>query len=247
LPILYYDASNVVALFSASATGAERLLRGTGLVPELGVLGDGTSALAALAFYQYRDTSLGAYHEVGTAILARPRDARARQLRGPLGLAELFAPMRWRTTGLFVVDLPVTTAAADAAGRDIWGYPKFVTDISFLLRGRDVESTVYEPGPTSGAHHAPIVTLRGQAGPGVRVPSPSLVTYTMLDGRLLRTCIDVRGSMNLRFAGSVKLEVGPCAHRMAENLRTLGLARARPAWVLETDRFQSRLPAGAVA
>ena len=31
--------------------------------------------------------------------------------------------------GIWVVDLPVTTKEAQAAGIELWGYPKYVTDI----------------------------------------------------------------------------------------------------------------------
>jgi hypothetical protein len=240
LPIFYYDVSNVVALFRASRAGAERLLAGTGLVPQLGADG---SAIAALSFYEYRRTTVGVYNEVGTAVLAMPRGARPPRL----GLADMFTPTAWRTAGAYVVDLPVTTAAANAAGREIWGYPKFVTDISFRLRGREVETTVWDPGSPAGGPRTRIVTLAGRLGPGLPAPPMGIVTYTVLDGSLLRTCIDVRGMVRVHAPGSARLEVGPSTHRMAENLRTLGLAEACPSMVVETDRFQSRLPPGNAA
>jgi hypothetical protein len=238
LPILYYEASNVVALFRASRAGAERLLEGTGLEPELDSKG---RAIAALSFYEYRRTSVGTYNEVGTAILARPRGARASRL----GLAEMLAPTRGRTAGAYVVDLPVTTAAACAAGLEIWGYPKFVTEIAFRLAERELECTVFDP---ESAGRAPIVTIRGRAGPWLSAPPIGVVTFSVLGEALIRTCIDVRGRVAVHLPGSVALEVGPSSsHRMAENLRTLGLASSRPFLVIETDRFQSRLPEGTSA
>jgi hypothetical protein len=245
LPILYYDASNVVALFRASRAGAEALLEGTGLRPQLGRDGQ---AMVALSFYEYRRTSVGVYNEVGTAILALPRDAR----QSPLGVAEMLAPARWRTSGAFVVDLPVTTALANAAGREIWGYPKFVTDISFRLSGRDVESVVYEPGSEASAQtrRRRIVALSGRMGPGLPAPPPGVTTYSVLQRTLMKTLIDVRGRVTMRAPGSVGLEIGQSAHPMARNLRTLGLGglvdggRSTPDLIIETDRFQSILPAG---
>lgn len=242
LPILYYDASNVVAVFRASRAGAERLLEGTGYEPQLG---PGGSATVALSFYEYRRTSVGVYSEVGTAVLAVPRGARQPRL----GIAEMLAPARWRTAGAFVVDLPVTTPIACAAGREIWGYPKFVTDISFRLRKRDFESVVYEPGGGglgSVATAPRIVSVSGHLGPGLPAPPLAVVTYTVLDGVQVKTYIDVRGTVSVRAPGSVTLEVGASEHRMARNLRVLGLGegKVRPSLVIATDSFQSVLPDG---
>jgi hypothetical protein len=247
LPILYYEASNVVALFRASRAGAERLLDRTGLVPQVDRRGD---AIVALSFYDYRRTSIGPYREVGTALLALPRGVRQPRL----GVAEMLTPARWRTSGAYVVDLPVTTPAACAAGREIWGYPKFVTDISYETGRRDFAGVVFEPvaGPAvdrAGARR--IVTLRGGLGPGLAAPPLGVVTYSVLGDRSIRTTVTVRGRVHLRPAASLRLEVGPSGHPMAENLRTLGLSEgqdgSRPGIVFETDRFQSILPAGVSA
>ena len=239
VPILYYEASNVVAVFHASRAGAERVLEGTGLAPQLSADG---SALAALSFYEYRRTTVGVYNEVGTAILATPLGAR----RSRLGLAELLAPTNWRTGGAYVVDLPVTTAAANAAGREIWGYPKFVTDISFRLAKREFESTVWDPRNSDRDARGRIVTVGGRLGPGLPAPPMGIVTYSMLDGALLKTRIEVRGRARLHAPGSVRLDIGPSSHPMAQNLRTLGLEGAHARIVVETDHFRSRLPAGFV-
>lgn len=237
LPILYYDASNVVAIFRASRAGAVRLLDGTGLAPQLGADG---GALAALSFYEYRRTTIGSYNEVGTAIFATPLGAPRSRLR----LAELLAPTDWRTGGVYIVDLPVTTPAANAAGREIWGYPKFVTDISFRLAGREFESTVWDPGTSDHGARSWIVKLGGRLGPGLPAPPMGIVTYSVLDGAPLKTRIDVRGRARVHAPGSVHLEIGPSRHRMAESLRALGLEGTHPKVVVETDRFRSRLPAG---
>jgi len=233
LPIFYYDTSNVVAVFRASRAGAEKLLDGTGLDPVLAGKG---RALVGLSFFEYRDTSVGAYNEVATAIVAARRGVGRRRL----GLADFLLPPRWRTTGAYVVDLPVTTPAADAAGREIWGYPKFVTGIGFRLDGRDFEGSVTDPSTKD-----PIVTLSGRMGPGLPAPPTGLVTFSMLGGGLVRTHVQVRGTVTVHAPGAMRLSVGRSAHRMAEHLRTLGLVDGRPGLVVRTDRFQSRLPLGA--
>jgi len=47
--------------------------------------------------------------------------------------------------------------------------------------------------------------------------------------------------------GGIRLQVGQSRHRMADNLRELGLDGARPLAVSSTTRFQSRLNAGVPA
>jgi hypothetical protein len=232
LPILYRDVTNVIAVFLVPHEGAEEVLAGTGLVPDAVV---GRRVLTALSFYEYRDTSVGSYNEVGTAIFARRAGERSRLL----SVADAVLPAMLRRSAAWIVDLPVTTRAANAAGREIWGYPKFVTDIPFRLQGRSVEASVKDPGGSNV-----IVTLSGELGRGVPVPPIDVVTYTRLGPQLLRTHVDVRGWQTIHSPGSVRLRVGTSDHRMAKNLRTLCLENAAPIAVITTNRFQSKLPAG---
>ncbi len=234
LPILYRDVSNLIAMFRARRSAVEDLLAGTGLVPALGFGGD---AMVALSYYEYRDTSVGTYNEVGLAAFVRPASTPAPRLP----IADLYRRVGARTIGAYVIDLPVTTAIANAAGRELWGYPKFVTDISFHLDRRHFESAIDDPDGT-----APIAVLAGRLGVGVPAPPMSLVTFSVRQGDLVRTHIDVRGRVRARGPGQLHLDVGGSHHPMAERLRGLGLDGARPLAVMTTDRFQSRLNAGVV-
>ncbi len=232
LPILYRDVSNVIGLFMARRAGVEDILRGTGLVPAV-VRGD--EALVGVSFYEYRDTTVGVYNEVGSAIFVLREGERPPRL----GLADMYVPPAYRTIGAYVVDLPVTTAAANAAGRELWGYPKFITSIPFRLRGRSVDTSVLDPET-----RVPIVTFAGEMGPGLPAPPLGLMTYTRLEGALIRTHVDVRGWVTVHRPGSVRLCVGKSTHGMAGRLRSLGLSDVRPVLILRTDRFQSKLHAG---
>jgi hypothetical protein len=234
LPILYHDATNVVALFAVDAARARQLLDGTGLAPLPLARG---RALAAVSFYEYRDTTVGAYNEVGVALFVLPDGEPA----SPWRWTDLLRAPSSRRLGAWVVDLPVTTAVADAAGRELWGYPKFVTRIPFEHAGRTIDGRVLDPSGST------ICTLAGRAGLGVPAPPLSLMTYTRLDGRLLRTHIDVRGRVTLHRSGTVRFTVGESHHPMAERLRRLGLGAARPLVLWTTSRFQSKLHAGTAA
>lgn len=235
LPILYHDVTNVIALLDASLLGVRTVLEGTGLEPAM-VVGD--RAIVGLSFYEYRRTSVGVYNEVGTAIFV----VRRGEPRPRYGWADLFVAPRRRRIAAYVLDLPVTTAAACAAGREIWGYPKFITPIPFRAEGRDIDAAVEDP-----EGHGRIVGISGQLGRGLPAPSLDLMTYTFLDGVLIRTHVDVRGHVTLHAPGTTRITVGDSPHRMAENLRTLGLDGARPRLVMKTDRFQSLLHEGSPA
>jgi hypothetical protein len=232
LPILYEDASNVIALFDADRRGAEELLAGTGLEP---AIVRGERALVGLSFFEYRRTTVGTYNEVGTAIFARRHGERSLVP----GLAQMLLPPARRTVGAWVVDLPVTTEAANAAGRELWGYPKFVTRIDFALRGKTFRGVVHDP-----AGGDPICELAGEMGTGIVAPAMSLVTFTKMDGALVRTHVDVRAPTRVRSKGSIRLAVGRSTHPMADHFRTLGLNGARPKALVVTERFQSLLHAG---
>jgi hypothetical protein len=232
LPILYYDVSTLTAFFAVAREHAEAALAGTGLAP---VLLTRERALAGLGFYEYRDTSVGAYNEVGLGLPVVP--LRGESPRVPL-IDLLRQPSR-RRAGFYVLDLPVTTEVACAAGRELWGYPKFVTDISFELGGGRFRCGVADP-----AGGPPLIELAGALGPAVPAPPMSMVIYSHLGTRDLRTQVDVRGHSRLHGGRGLTLAISDAHHVMARHARALGLDGARPLAVLETSRFQSRLNAG---
>lgn len=234
LPILYYDNSHVIAAFAADADGVAAKLQGTGLVPALHV---GRRPVVIGAFYEYRETSIGPYNEVGFGIAVYPEGhARSRPL---IGWADLLRPPDRRDQGAYITDLPVTTQEAYAAGSEIWGYPKFVAPIPFTLGGGRFSCSVEDPDDGST-----IMEISGRALPVVPIPPSPLVLYSHHEGVMLRTHVDVRNGMRAHLPGGIRLKVGDSRHRMANNLRDLGLDGATPLAVASTNRFQSRLNAG---
>ena len=231
LPILYADGGSLVAFFWVDPGRAARRLGDTGLVP---ARFPGGRALLGLAFYDYRDTAIGPYHEVGSALAVRPAGAEASML-------DLLRPASRRRVGFHILDLPVSSAIADAAGREIWGYPKFVAELPQR----------FEPGTFSGAVMAPgggeILRLEGRASWLVPMPALDLVLYSHLGGRLLRTVVEVRAPTRIAGGGGFRLALGN-GHRMAGALRDLGLDGGRPFAVARCDQgFQARLHAGSPA
>lgn len=235
LPILYYDDSSMVALFWADAERAQALVEADGLDI---VRFAGGRALLALAFYQYRQTAIAAYNEVGSALVVVPKGVRPPSQP----LLSLYASLDKRVLGFYILDLPVTTEAACAAGREIWGYPKFITPIAFSLQGDRFEGAVADP-QHPGSH---LLELSGVGGLGVPGPLLDLVIYSRHRGDLLRTLVVTRGGAKLCLPGSIRLNVSAdSAHTMPARLRALGLQGARPFAVMHTHRLQLRLNLGA--
>ena len=148
----------------------------------------GRRALFTIAVADYEDTDLGAYQEVGLIFL----------VTGPRG------------RGIYVWHLPVNQEFTNAAGREIWGYPKFVTDISVEVRGSAMRTVL-----------ADVLELEVKRGL-VPTPLPAPPTYTVLDGVSRVTTFRSKGLALARPGGArLTLGTGP----ISEELGSLGLPR----------------------
>lgn len=232
LPICYFDASHYMALFRVDAARAAAKLQDVPLEPVL----VSRKALAILSFFKYRDTALGPYHEVGLALLVT-RQGQAQALGS---LSELLQQTRNESLGSYVLDLPVSTPLAKAAGCEIWGYPKFVTQLPIELEANHFQAQVLDPDGRL------ILDLAGERGHVLpeEVPGMALVTYSMHGGRMLRTRVETRAMCRTSGGGSLKLAIGDSPHRMAKNLADLGLDGQTPKLLQTTEDFQSLLFGG---
>ena len=229
LPILYYNAAAVFASFLVDASKAQAILP-----PELKALPLwGGRALVTIAFFQYVDSSVGPYNEMGLAVASEPVK----------GVFKDTAAWHWGKSmlpGMYVADLPVTTTIAHAAGHDCWGYPKIVVPIEFQLRDADLACAV-----RSEDNRDVLCNLAGRVGPRVKMATPNLMTYTLHKGQLLRTVIEMRGCMQHGTAGQVRLQCdGGGAHPLSARLRALGLHGAKPLMVQTAQGMHAILPAG---
>ena len=233
LPILYYDTTYAFAFFWVDAEAAAANLPDAELRTAMNYKG---KTLVALANYQYRNSTVGDYGEVGLAIPAVPVNSKPgeRWLQGLRSVDSTSRDLAFR-----VLHMPVTTAAANAAGRDIWGLPKFVTPIKVDLRGRMIDISVADP---DGGE--PIMTLFGRAGLGIPTPQIPVVLYSPHEGQMLRVTVNGRGPSTTYTGGKVRLRVGNTNHPMAESLRNLGMDGLTPFAIQTTHASQSRLNKG---
>jgi Acetoacetate decarboxylase (ADC) len=212
LPVRYFDNRGLIATFLTDLDRATELLKGTGLqaVPQ-----EDGKAVALLGCFEYRKTDLGPYNEVGLVVLAvAPGD--------PI-------------PANYVANLPVNTAVSDRAGREIWGYNKFVATIDVKCDGKKFSTTLRDPENTT------ICVLEGARGASVPLPPTDIFTFSLLEGRLIKTLIRMPTPFQAGSGDSFMFKVGRSRHPMANNLRTLALDGVRPVLVQYADPFQALL------
>lgn len=227
LPIRYYRTDVFLGIFRADLDAARAILPSSRLHP---VRVTAKSAAVGIVAFNYIETGVGPYGEIGVVVLCtldRPAPA----------VLPLLAESRWPGFGAFVAHLPVTTRIALQAGRTIWGYPKFVADMAFDLSPERQSVELRE-----GGRDVLSLTVR-RGGIAMRDRRP-LVTFTAHGDDLVRTVIPTRASYLLGTgarAGSLTLG----DHPVADDLRALGVSRSP----IITRSFQSHsaiLPEGEI-
>ncbi len=223
LPILYRDGSHFGVFFSVDLERARAVVGRDSRVEPWPVLG---RAVAAIYVWEYRDSTVGSYGEVGLGVQCRRRgtDPSLLRLGRDMGAQD--------DQGIWVVTLPVTTHAAFVAGTELWRYPKYVTPIETTFVKNEASVRLGDE-----------LTLRLERLSGPRLAAQPVVTYTAREGRLLRTTIAVDHEVRWGTGLAAHLELrgdGPTASAAGK----LGLDRARAVAAFRTDRFRARLPAG---
>lgn len=206
LPIRYYRSDCFLGVFSADADAVAARLPSDELAPVR--LSGHRTALGVVA-YNYIETGVGAYGEIGVAAMCT--------FGGPtVPVLPALLETRWPRFGAFVLHLPVTTRLARAAGREVWGYPKFVADMAFDLQPERQRVELREGGTD-------LLRLEvGRRGRIVRDNRP-LVTYTAKDGDLIRTQVASRAVYQMCVGRpNGHLELGD--HPLADELRALDLS-----------------------
>ncbi|MGA2158204.1 MAG: acetoacetate decarboxylase family protein [Dehalococcoidia bacterium] len=235
LPVLYFDVSVRQLNFWVAYEKVLPKLEGTGLEP---VRFSNNKTIVSMVFYNYRRTSVSSYEELGLAITAQPQSPKNKTRR----LITIFGiPMIGKGISAYVLELPVTTAIARAAGREIWGYPKFVTSLPFKFGESGFEFAAMDP-----ASGESIVSVKADLskGSGMTTRGFDLVTYSNLNDWILKTVVNVDVKYKTYLNRPAEIKVGPAQHRMTANLIDLGLDRTQPFVIQTTNSFRSRLNKG---
>ncbi|MCU1353992.1 MAG: hypothetical protein JWM05_3201 [Acidimicrobiales bacterium] len=193
-PVQVRAATAAMATWLAPLAAVQRLVADTGLdaMPTIGGRG-----MASVGLIRYLDNDLGDYHEIAVALVVR-------DTQDPKKAATL------------IRHLPVNQEFTCAAGRQIWGFPKFVADI-------DIDHGTQATTGTLVADGRHVLTLRVGRGP-LRLPRRHLTlgTYSHLDGVLRRTPFTMDATGTTTRPGGAALVLGT-DHPIADDLRALGV------------------------
>lgn len=195
LPVEVRTARSAAATFLVRHDDAARLMAGTGLEPKRL---PGGRAACILAVVQYVDNDLGPYNEVAFSLAVGARDG--------------------QPAGAYIHQLPVDGEFTCAAGRGIWGFPKWLADIDLTIDDRRAHCRLSQDGELVLE-----LTISSRA-----VPLPSrpmeMSAYAHLDGVTRRTPFTSRPSGVRGGPLGVRLALGD-HHPMARELRGLGLPK----------------------
>jgi hypothetical protein len=207
MPVEVRDAAASVAYYLVSAKAAQELIAPSGLHIASTLPG---RTLCTIGTMDYKDNDLGQYHEVAITFFVHEPGSRALPvIGGALAMAR-------GNLSAYIHQLPVDAEFSMEAGRGIWGFPKFMSQIE-VTRDKGIESSRLT---VDGAH---VLTQRMKLG-GKRSFGPrEQISYALRDGVLYRTPSTMSGAdVGFRFGGA-RLRLGN--HPIAEELRSLGLPK----------------------
>lgn len=221
LPCIVRDASSGNAMYLAPAAAVQALLPGDAF--EVVEAAPGQTQVI-LGIIDYRDNDLGDYDEAAIIFMVKPRGADA------------------SAAGTFIYKLPVNQSFTCEAGCTIWGFPKSVESLDY----RYTDETASCRLEMDGQHVFTLTLPRGKpdADAGDEMQTP---TYTTIQGVPHATAFSTGGASALNPGGAgVELELGD--HPIANELRQLGLAEARPILSVWTEHMTGRFgPASKLA
>jgi hypothetical protein len=227
LPVEVRRAGQWGVQYLVPAAAAQRIVDPTGLEVTGPLPG---RALVALAVCRYDDTDLDPYHEVAVSFVVRAHDA-PRPASAGQRVKEFFSG----AIGAYIHRLPVDQEFSCAAGRDVWGFPKWVTTIDIDEPTAGSSSSTKRTGSTKGTGTGTgtsvrlvddgvhVLSLTVAAGGPIRLPSNAPPSYSFRDGVLRRTTWTTSAEGVTGRPGGATLVLGD--HPMADELRSLGLPR----------------------
>ncbi len=211
VPVEVRHAMSMAVVLRVDGDAVQAAIADTGLTAAR--RDDGTGGLS-IAGVRYLDGDLGTYDELAIAYdVTDPSD--------PATVAQLIA------------HLPVDGELTCAAGRGLWGFPKWVTDVRFIDEPDEVGIVLVEDGETVLEVRVP--RADAIAMPDIEMP---LVSLGAIDGKVRRTVCTMRFGEASMATGQVRMIIGE-GHPIADELRSLGLPDVTPELVTIVGRSSS--------
>jgi len=165
VPIFYYDSTSFAVIFTASTERVRNYLPHPDMHPIELYPG---RCLVAFTASEFRKTDIDPYNEFSIAIMIT---FRKRQIPG----ATLALQMIHRRFTSYVWHLPVTTERACLGGVELFGYPKFIADVSFEKQNDSIACHL-------SAENQKILILKGKVLRTHKGKVTRYVTYSVKDG-----------------------------------------------------------------
>ncbi|MEJ2283917.1 MAG: acetoacetate decarboxylase family protein [Desulfobacterales bacterium] len=208
-PVLYYDFRIISATFTAKTDRIKKLLPHPNFKPV--EIFPGTGMVIFIAF-EYRDTSIGPYNEVGISVPVKFPPTFAFP-----GLSAI-SMMRKRCFSVYIHHLPVTTEIARKGGVYFYNYPKFMSRITFQDQDDGLEVILREDEELIFKMNAKKIPLNQSAQIEFHTYSikDNMVMHTLVEGWAPRYGVKMMGN-------KAKLELGN--HRISQEMAELNLSK----------------------
>jgi len=226
LPVFCYDGSAVVAFFMCEHTKAAQKLDGTGLYPIEFSKG---KALASLGLFEYRESTLGPYKEGFLMIAVSPQPKMSFLNKR----FQFFVNAKHRKLGFYTLDLPISEELPLVAGREIWGVPKFLADISLAFSNDRFTGEVL-----LDSNGEKILSLESSFNKGMPFRFLDSMVYSNHQDSILKIISNFNCPVRIFRDKEARLRVGLIDHPMAHNLRDLGLDGENPFLLQSADKIE---------
>lgn len=230
-PAFYRDLGLMMAVMTCDLKVARALLPSPRLKPLALLPGVG---LVGINCFEYRDTDLGPYNEVGVSVAVQVDGTST-----PGWLSAARSNLSRRYHG-FVASLPVNTQIAVHGGLDFFNYPKYLARIGFATSADRWACTLRDPADDQqicsfdGARLADVHSQRAAAP-----RRAEFFSYPVMEGRLLRArfVLDMQAHASTYFGSAFR--VHPTRHPRCAALAAL--APGRLLYYLHAPRCQGIL------
>jgi hypothetical protein len=207
LPVFYYDNTAMTAIFTGSTDKIRSLLPRHDMHPV--EIWKGRSLVAFTAF-EYRRTDIDPYNEFSISFPITFR-------KMSIPVLSVLGMMARRYFTAYVWQLPVTTERARKGGVDMYGYPKFLADITFKREGGMIACGLSEGGTN-------ILVLQGKQLKTRKEKVNRFKTFSIKDGVPLAANVymnPVEFALSV-LPGAASLSIGN--HRISQELREMNLS-----------------------
>jgi hypothetical protein len=224
MPVLLRDGTAISAVFVVPTAEVRRIIAAPRLpVPDL-IFG---RTLLSIACVEYKDCDLGVYNEVGITFMVQKPGTRVFPILG------MTAGFLRKQVGAYVHRMPISLRFACDAGREIWGLPKTVEDITFSESETTRTCTLVMDG-------VEVMKMTATKGGSRRFANASLDALTCQSGVVRRIPFVSAGEgVGFRLGGGT-ISLGQ--HPVADELRALGLPK-RPLMTTFIQKMQAQFDA----